>query len=210
MKKADELINWSSLPSGSSTLSRCEINSLSSTVRSLINVSKPLGEKRKEVDTTKFVLYLCCVCRMIWIRACTKPFWVNDGQADCYKENRLLLSFSFYTVEKITLSTSAGSRLPELCLNLLPNFTYAALMECSVERHCRCSGYLIVFFFCSTSLIVVQQRHLSPTLLAHRPQQTKTMVVSRSVLLEKHLSHYHWAPTGVPSSNTEQCLLLEG
>ena len=145
---------------------------------------------------------------MIWIRASTKPFWVNDGQADCYKESRLLLSFSFYTVEKITLSTSASSRLPELCLNLLPNFTYAALMECSVERHCRCSGYLIVFFFCSTSLIVVQQRlHL---LLAHRPQQPKTMVVSRSVLLQKHLSDYHWAPPGVLLSHTEQCLLLEG
>ena len=60
---------------------------------------------------------------MIWIRACAKPFWVNDGQADiCYKESRLLLSFSFYTVEKITLSTSAGSRLFELCLKSVTKF----------------------------------------------------------------------------------------
>ena len=148
---------------------------------------------------------------MIWIRACTKPFWVNDGQVDiCYKQSRLLLSFSFYTVEKFTLSTYAGSRLSELCLNLLPNFTYAAPMECSVERHCRCSGYLIVFFFCSISLIVVQQWHLSPTLLAHRPQQPKTMIVCRSVLLEKHLPDYPRAPPGVPLSHKEQCLLLEG
>ena len=59
MKKADELINWSSLPSGSSMLSRCEINSLSSTVRSLINVSKPPGEKQKEVNTKKlFFIYV--------------------------------------------------------------------------------------------------------------------------------------------------------
>lgn len=148
---------------------------------------------------------------MTWIRACTKPFWVNDGQADiCYKQSRLLLSFSFYTVEKITLFTSAGSRLSELWLNLLSNFTYAALMECSVDRHCRCSGYLIVFFFCSTSLIVVQQRHLSLKLLAHRPQQPKTMLVSRSVLLERHLSDYPWAPPWVPLSHKERCLLLEG
>ena len=115
-----------------------------------------------------------------------------------------------YTVEKITLFTSAGSRLSELWLNLLSNFTYAALMECSVERHCRCSGYLIVFFFCSTSLIVVQQGHWSLTLLAHRPQQPKTMLVSRLVLLERHLSDYPWAPPGVPLSHKGRCLLLEG
>ena len=134
---------------------------------------------------TQKVVLLCRVCRMTWIRACTKPFWVNDGQADiCYKQSRLLLSFSFYTVEKITLSTSARSRLSELCLNLLPNFTYAALMECSVWRRCCRSGYLTVFFFCSTSVIVVQRRHLSLTLLAHRPQQPNTMVFSRTVLLQ--------------------------
>ena len=96
----------------------------------------------------------------------------------------MLLSLSFYTVEKIILSTSAGSRLSELCLNLLPNFTYAALMESSVWRRCCRSGYLSGFFFCSTSLILVQRRHLSLTLLAHRPQQPKTMFVSWSVLLQ--------------------------
>ena len=198
MKKAVELINWSSLPSGSSSLSCCEINSLSSTVRSLIKVSKPPGEKRKEVNTKSLLFY---VVFAEW-------FWVNDGQADCYKQSRLLLSFSFYTVEKITLSTSAGPRRFELSLNLLPNFTYAALMEYYVERHCRCSGYLIVFFFYSTSLIVVQQRHLSLTLMAQRSQQPKTMPVSRSVLLEKHLSDHRSASSRVPLSYKERCVKL--
>ena len=58
MKKADELINWSSLPSGSSSLSCREINSLSSTVRSLIKVSKPPGEKQKEVNTKSLFFYV--------------------------------------------------------------------------------------------------------------------------------------------------------